>query len=114
METSPPLSKNSTTMNTLAQSSGVSVRDPIAAAIADYLHREVAQGRAEFEMAHEGERVRVSFDNVTAHGETDEIALVRLARLLLDDSQYFVPLSEVLRTQMPADDGDWHERPGSY
>src|SRR6266540_137924 len=88
------------TMNLFEQTSYVSGRDPVAVSIEDYLHHEATLGHGRLRLRDETEGVVVSFGEVTARAETYDIALVRIARSLLEDDRFKEPLMERLRGLM--------------
>jgi hypothetical protein len=77
-------------------------RDPVAVSIEEYLRQEAGVGHGPLKMREHPDGVAISFGGVSARGETGDIALVRLARSLLDDQRFAAELMGRLRGLMPS------------
>jgi hypothetical protein len=75
-------------------------RDPVAVSIEEYLLQEASNGSGPLKMREHPDEVTVSFGSVAAHGEIVDIALIRLARVLLDDQRFAAELMDRLRGLM--------------
>ena len=87
------------------------VADPIAGAIEGHLNRIADNGGERLRTTRRGENWDVVFGRSAACGETYEIALVRLARVLLDDAEFKMALMDALRVLSPAESVEVANRP---
>jgi hypothetical protein len=74
------------------------VRDPFAVVIEKYLHEQAASGRGALKMRAHPDGDSVCFASHNAHGDTFDIALLRLARSLMEDERFASSLLERLTT----------------
>jgi len=79
-------------------------RDPVCTSIESLLHDLEAQGLGTFETRSIGESVEVSFGNIKATAMDRDIALVRLARLMMDDTRYWRMIVEAVKTPLHEND----------
>jgi len=73
--------------------------DPVATVIETYLRSAERRGCSELKASPEAGGIRLSFANSTARAETYDIALLRLAGELLDDTNYKGGLMSALQSQ---------------
>jgi hypothetical protein len=77
--------------------------DPLARAVEDQLRLIEKDGGEELKVQRGKDLVSLVFGHCEASGETYEIALVRLARYLLDDDQFKTALMHAMRVASPFD-----------
>lgn len=73
-------------------------RDPVAVSIEDYLQHEAVAGHGPLRMREHPDEVTVSFGTTVVRGETYDIALLRLARVLMEDECFTEALIDRLRS----------------
>jgi hypothetical protein len=83
-------------MNSLATAPGLSVHDPVAAAIERHLRRLKATRRCKLNADQRADGVYLSFGKAIARAENYDIALVRLGQALLEDEEFRGPLIAAL------------------
>lgn len=71
--------------------------DPVAVSIEEYLQRQATAGHGPLRMRKHPDEVTVSFGSVATRGEDYDIALLRLARVLMDDERFRDGLIDRLR-----------------
>jgi len=72
-------------------------RDPVALAIEKYLHRVEQEGVHKFSVKERSDCVRVNFAGETEKADTIDMALIRLAGLLLGREAFREALTKTLR-----------------
>jgi hypothetical protein len=77
-------------------------RDPVCVSIEALLHDLEVRGKTKLRRIDPGSPVRLTFGSFHAEGVTYDIALIRLATAMMDDSQYCHALMDVLREPMLA------------
>ena len=87
-------------METTTPTAAVAGRDPVSTSIEDLLHDLQDQGKGTLTRAELGDSVRVSFGDIHAQAMNYDIALVRLAGAMIDDSRYNRALMDTLRGQI--------------
>jgi hypothetical protein len=76
-------------------------RDSVAIAIENHLRTLEANEWCEFEVTEGGDGFHLRFGESTAHAEDYDIALIRLASVLLNASEFSGALMAALRRHMP-------------
>lgn len=74
--------------------------DPVAASIENRLRGMAASGQGELQLEAGADGIQLSFGSATVRAENYDIALVRLARSLLDDGKVGSGLVDALRDWM--------------
>ena len=67
-----------------APDADLEVNDPVAIAVESHVRNMDADGYGTFSIRKDDERVVIGFGSVEVHGENSDVALIRLARALLD------------------------------
>jgi hypothetical protein len=91
-------------MKTSTPSHNSRVTDPLARAIEGHLHTIEAHRGGKLRVDSTDEGVCLGFGKCEARGEDYEIALVRLARVLLDDAHFKSALLDALLGPMRLDE----------
>jgi hypothetical protein len=86
-------------MNTIPTKAG---RDPVCEAIESLLRDLEAEGRGQLNTFDTEDSVRVTFGDFSACAFSRDIALVRLAKAMIDDDRYCAVLMDTLRKPMLA------------
>ena len=73
--------------------------DPVATSIEEYLQRQSTLGHGPLKLREHPDEVTVSFGPVATRGEDYDIALLRLARVLMDDERFRDGLIDLLRAR---------------
>jgi hypothetical protein len=76
-------------------------RDPLAQLIESELSHLARSKRIAATLASQKRPCRLRFGSVTASGETQDIALLRLASSLLNEADYRQNILDILRGRMP-------------
>lgn len=71
-------------------------RDAVALAIEKFLQNEAVHGYGPFQVREHPDQITASFSRATVSGETRDIALIRLARALLDNARLRPGLTKLL------------------
>jgi hypothetical protein len=87
-------------METTTPTAIVAGRDPVSTSIESLLNDLQAQGQGILTRAELGDCVRVSFGDIHAQAMNYDIALVRLASAMIDDTRYNRVLMDTLRDQI--------------
>lgn len=77
-------------------------RDPVCESIEALFNDLHTKGLGKFARTEQAGMVHLSFDTLNSDGATFDIALVRLAKAMMDDEKYKRVMMETLRGQMAA------------
>lgn len=77
-----------------------STRDPVCQSIEALLRDLEAEGKGTLEVRADGASVEISFGKFKVVAKDRDIALVRLANLMIDDDRYTSRLIEVIKGPM--------------